>query len=99
MAVETLDFYLRPEDGWTLVATSPSTLLIKPDAFHQWWVAVTAAGAPADSILGVPMGKNSNDRLETFESSVITGEVYIRITTPPASSPASRMHFGVIRDQ
>jgi hypothetical protein len=99
MAVATLDFYLRPEDGWTLVATNPATLLIKPDAFHPWWVAVTAAGAPVATILGVPMGKNSNDRLETFESSAITGEVYIRIMAPPVSSPASKMHFGVVRDQ
>lgn len=99
MAAATLDFYLRPEDGWTLVSTNPSTLLVKPDAFHPWWVAVTAGGVPAANIIGVPMGKNSDDRLETFESSAITGEVYIRIMTPPASSPASRMHFGVIRDQ
>lgn len=99
MAIETLDFYLSPDDGWTLVATNPTALLVKPDAFQPWWVSVTAAGAPADDLIGIPMGKDGYDRDEPFESGAITGEVYIRITTPPDSVVGSKMRFGVLRDQ
>lgn len=99
MAIQTLDFLISPEDSWTLVATNPTALVIKPDAFHPWWVAITAAGAPAATIAGVSMGRDSFDRDETFEASDVTGEVYIRITTPPDSVVGSKMRFGVIRDQ
>lgn len=99
MAIATLDFFLRPEDGWVLFATNPTSLLIKPSDFKPWFVAVTTGGAPADDLIGIQMGKDSYDRDEAFESGSITGEVYVRIMEPPASSPASRFHFGVLRDQ
>lgn len=99
MAVATLDFLIAPADGWTLIATNPTSLLIKPAIFHPWWLAVTAAGAPAASLIGVAMGNDSYDRDEPFESGAITGEVYIRITTPPESVTGSKMRFAVIRDQ
>lgn len=215
MAFETVDFELRPEDGWVQIANDPTYLFIKPNIFHPWRLAITASGAPAseavrasqtltfsgnaldtetvtigsvtytyaaapaspndvqvggtaedsidnlvdainngatggsphpdvtavkdsateltvtakepgssansiattetltnaawggatlaggvDEILGVLMGRNSEKRTEPFLlESVITGEVYIRIDTPPASFPSSKMGFGVIRDQ
>lgn len=99
MAVATLDFLISPTDGWTLIATNPTSLLIKPAIFHPWFVAVTAAGAPAATLTGVLMGIDSNDRDESFESGAITGEVYVRIMTPPDSVTGSEMRFGVIRDQ
>ncbi len=99
MAIETLDFWIGPADGWTLVATNPISLLVKPDAFHPWWVAVTAAGDPDAGLIGIPMGRDSYDRDEPFESGAITGEVYVRITTPPDSVVGSKMRFGVLRDQ
>lgn len=99
MAIQTLDFRVSPDDGWVLVATNPAALLIKPDAFHPWWVAVTAAGTPPADLIGIPMGKDGYDRDEPFESGAITGEVYIRIQTPPDSVEGSKMRFGVLRDQ
>jgi hypothetical protein len=99
MAISTIDLNISPDDGWVQVAVNPTSLLIKPRTFHNWWVAVTASGAPAASLLGVPMGNDAYDRDEPFESGQITGEVYIRITTPPDSVVGSKMGFGVIRDQ
>jgi len=47
MAISTVDFYVKATDGWTLVATSPTALTVKPSEFHPWYVALTASGAPA----------------------------------------------------
>jgi hypothetical protein len=219
MAIETLDLNISPDDGWTQVATSPTSLLIKPRTFHPWWVAVgsttptvsatratgtiTFTGLPVaaetvtvngqvytfraavavandvligvdgsatasnlsaainagagsgtaygtgtvanagvtasvvagvvtvsarvpgtggnaitlaesatnvavsgatltgglDALIGIPMGNDAYDRDEPFESGQLTGNVYIRIVTPPDSVVGSKMGFGVVRDQ
>ena len=44
--METLDFYVSPQDGWTLVATNPTYLKIKPDFNIPWAIAATTSGAP-----------------------------------------------------
>jgi hypothetical protein len=44
--VETLDFYISPQDGWVLVSTNPSYLKIKPDFNIPWALAATTSGAP-----------------------------------------------------
>lgn len=100
MAVSTTDLYVRPEDGWVLVATDPVSLLIKPQAFHPWWVAITASGAPAATLVGVPMGRDNSNRLASFETGEITGEVYIRIKEPASREPTdAELHFAVIKDE
>lgn len=99
MAVETLDFYVTQADGWVLIATNPASLLVKPSNFQPWFVAITAAGVPAAGLVGVQMGKDSNNRSESFVSGAFTGEAYIRIDVPPDSVIGSQAHFGVIRDQ
>lgn len=47
MAVATVDFRLKPDDGWVKVATNPALLYIRPSVFRPWRLAMTAAGAPA----------------------------------------------------
>jgi hypothetical protein len=99
MAYATSDLYIRPEDGWVLVATNPTALIIKPDAFHPWWVAITAGTAPADALIGLPMGRGGDNKREPFQTGAITGNVYIRVRNPVASEPASQhARFGIILD-
>lgn len=43
---ETVDFLIRPEDGWVLVASDPSSVIVRPAEYHPWWVAVTDGVAP-----------------------------------------------------
>lgn len=97
MAIETVDFYIRPEDGWVLVATNPATLVIRPDSFWTWHVAATSGGLPADTVVGLLMGRERQSSLESFETSGLTGEVYIRIAEPPSAEDTAKLHFGVIR--
>lgn len=47
MAFETLDFYIKPSDGWVAVATDPDYLLIRPTGFHAWLLAITSGAAPS----------------------------------------------------
>lgn len=76
MAVTTTDLYVRPEDGWVLAAAAPAAyLLIKPENFFPWWVAVasappaTAATRAAGSVVfgGLPLAA---------ETVTIGGEVF-----------------------
>lgn len=101
MAVATNDVYIRPEDGWTLVATSPTYLNIRPTVFQPWWVAVTAGGAPATGLIGQQFGRGGEAVREPFVlPDGITGEVYIRVADPAADRPVNQQtHFGVIVDQ
>lgn len=76
MAVATTDYFIQPEDGWTLVATNPVSLLIKPGNALPWWVAITASGVP-------PAGQNRATGTVTFtgqplntETVTIDGRVY-----------------------
>lgn len=96
MAVATTDYFITPDDGWTLVATNPVSLLIKPGIHHPWWVAVIASGTPSNDLIGVAMGRDSGRTRESFEADSITGLVFVRIKTPPASTPGSAMQFGVV---
>jgi len=100
MAVATNDVYIRPEDGWVLVATSPTYLNIRPDNFQPWWVAVTAAGAPAAGIIGQQYGRGGEAAREPFIlPDGITGEVYIRVNDPAGDRPVNQQtRFGVIVD-
>lgn len=100
MAFDTTDLYIRPEDGWVLVATNPAYLMIKPENFHPWWVAVTAAGAPAAGVIGASMGRDSENRLEAFEiTGIAAGEVYIMVRDPIASQPINqKARFAIIAD-
>jgi len=96
MATYTTDFLIRPEDGWTLVATNPSQLVIKAAVFHPWWVAITDTGTPAATVVGVPMGRDPSRRLEEYVlENGATGLVYVRIATPPNSDTSSYMAFNV----
>lgn len=99
MAVSTVDFNIRPEDGWVLVATNPTYLNVRPDDFAPWWVAVTAGGAPALGLTGQQFGRGGGDnsRQPFILPDGITGEVYIRIQDPAAVQPVNQTtHFGVI---
>lgn len=99
MAMSTTDLYLRPEDGWVLVATNPSSVLIKPQDFHPWWVAITAAGVPSATLIGVQMGRGNMQPRESFQTGEITGLVYIRVMDPIADRPVNQQaRFGVIVD-
>lgn len=100
MAVSTVDFNIRPEDGWVLVATNPTYLNVRPDDFAPWWVAVTAAGAPSLALIGQQFGRGGEAVREAFIlPDGITGEVYIRIADPIAVQPVNqKRHFGVIVD-
>jgi hypothetical protein len=64
-------------------------------------VAVSGAALAGgmEPLIGLALGKDDSHRREPFEVVDLTGEVYVRIDTPPASSPASTMHFGVVRDE
>lgn len=99
MAAATIDLYIRPEDGWVLVATNPTFLSIRPSGFHPWWVAVTALGAPAATVEGQQFGRGGEAQRDSFTlSSGITGEVYIRVKDPAAARPTDqKTHFGVIK--
>jgi|SRR5690606_30681292 len=94
MATETTDVYINPSDGWTLVAESPSYVMIKPSNFHPWWVAVSNS-TPAASHEGIPMGKDSRGCFDVDEP--IAGNVYIRIKEPISREPqGADAHFGVL---
>lgn len=101
MAISTSDVYVGVNDGWTLISTDPITLTIKPGTFHPWNVAITAGGAPSNDLVGVPMGREAHNKLEAFEANNITGEVYVRITSPvePSTSQGAKLRFGVIKDE
>lgn len=94
MPATTEDIRVRPEDGWTLVATDPAYLLVTPHANRQWFVAVTAGGAPASTLVGAAM-RGADDRF-TFETGALTGSVYIRVPQP-ADQTGRGMMFGVIK--
>ena len=102
MASVTSDVYLKPEDGWKLIATDPATIFLRPSSFVPWQLAISAA-APADGIKGIPLGRNK-DPFNFFRSDVaITGGVYIKIDQPPngnqpfnAAAQSGAMHFGLI---
>lgn len=99
MATTTTDFFIRPEDGWTLVATAPNFIQIKPSTFHPWQVAV-AASLPAATQLGMSFGKDTSHQRAPFEcDNAITGNVYIRVNTPIAREPVTqKAHFSVLAD-
>lgn len=46
MAVSTLDFFLKPDDGWVQVAASPNFLRVKPAVRAQWAVAMGGTAPP-----------------------------------------------------
>lgn len=90
MATTTTDFNIRPEDGWTLVATAPAYCLIKPAQVHPWWVAVSAS-LPASTLEGLSFGRDPNLHREQFELPVSTTEnVYIRVKSPVAREPSTQ---------
>lgn len=97
MSLETTDFFIRPEDGWTLVATNPGELLIKPAVYHPWWVAITTTNvAPSGAIVGVPMGRDPSQRNQSYHLvNGATGYVWIRIALPTDSGTAEKMMFSV----
>lgn len=96
MTTYTTDFLIAAEDGWTLVATNPSQLLIKPAIYHPWWVAITDSGAPAATVVGVPMGRDPSDRnQEYFLPNGVTGLVYVKIKVPTDSQGNEKMAFNV----
>jgi hypothetical protein len=100
MAVSTVDFEIRPEDGWTLVATNPTLLIVRPVEHRPYWIAATVTGAPAAGIEGLKYGRGGDAFRENFTlTAAFTGEIYIRTKEPPNSAPSSHAHFGVIRDQ
>lgn len=94
MAASTTDILVRPEDGWTLVATDPAYLLITPHANRQWFVAVTAGTAPASTLIGANM-RGGDDRM-SFQTGAITGTVYVRVKEPTDNYTRGMM-FGVIK--
>lgn len=93
MAASTTDILIRPEDGWTLVATNPGYLLITPHTNRPWFVAVTPGTAPAADLVGAAM-RGYDDKF-TFETGSITGTVYVRVPTPVDQANRGMM-FGVI---
>ena len=94
MATTTTDFYINPADGWTLVAASPTSIIIHPSNFHPWWVAV-ADSTPDDSHVGIPFGKDC--RGSFWFDAAIVGNVYIRIKEPISREPqGADAHFGVM---
>ena len=99
MAIATLDFAIRPEDGWVLVATNPTYFKLRPVEHHPYWIAVTAAGVPAASLEGLKYGRGGDAARVDFDIVDLTGLVYVRVKEPPNSAPSSQMHFGVLRDQ
>jgi hypothetical protein len=49
MAFSTVDFFVKPTDGWVLVSTNPTFLMVQPSQPRHWRVAVTASGAPTST--------------------------------------------------
>lgn len=76
MAVSTVDFFLRPEDGWTLIATNPTKLLAKTGNLHPWWVAITTAGAPPTSASRATGTLTFTGNAVAAETVTIDGVVY-----------------------
>lgn len=94
MPASTTDVIIRPTDGWTLVATNPSYLLVTPHENRQWFVAVTAGSAPAANLIGAAM-RGGDDRF-TFETGALTGTVYVRVKEP-VDNTGRGMMFGIIK--
>lgn len=46
MAAASINYTIDPEDGWTLVATNPAYLFVKPQVYEPWHVCITAGSAP-----------------------------------------------------
>lgn len=100
MALETVDFNVRPEDGWVQIAQNTDYLLIRPVDHRPYWIAVVNGGVPAQELEGLKYGRGGEALRQDFLlPTAITGTVFLRIKEPPNSSPASHAAFGVIRDQ
>lgn len=98
MPITTTDVYVRPEDGWVEVAENPVSLLIKPEGFQAWFLAVTDGSDPADGLIGVQMGRGGDNLRESFQTGEITGKVFLRVRDAPASTPSAQLRFGVVKD-
>jgi hypothetical protein len=85
MTISTTDYWLRPEDGWTLVATNPTMLVIKPDAFHPWWVAATVSGAPNAAVAASQVLTLSGNAVAA-ETVTIDGVVYTFRAAPSVAN-------------
>lgn len=98
MALETVDVFVSPDDGWVLVADTPSYLYIKPSVFLPWDVAI-AATTPASTFRGIPMGRDPSHRLEPYENTTsVADNVYVRVRDNPSQFAGGEFHFGVIRN-
>jgi len=90
MAYETLDFLIRPEDGWVEVAENPVNLIVRPSGFHPWWLAVTDGTAPnVATTIGEGTltftGQPSNTQTVT-----INGVAYRAVTAYHEDTPGAR---------
>lgn len=97
MAYETLDFHIRPEDGWVEVASNYASLLIRPSEYRPWRLAITDGTAPDKNLIGLTFGRGADNAREVYQSAgANTGKAFIRIMQPSASYPKAKTHFGVI---
>lgn len=90
MAVSTVDLVVTDE-AWVEVASSPTTLLVKPDFFAPWWVCALASGTPnttstlatgSVNITGLPSAAETvtiNGQVYTFRASVSTTANEVKI--------------------
>ncbi len=89
MAVTTTTILVKPDENWKLVATAPNgPILIKPHSTSRYWSLIVAAALPANTELGMPMGRFSGSGEDNqFRTNVnIAQNIYVRV---PASSGAS----------
>lgn len=87
MAFATNDVTISPSQGWVLVATNPTNLIIRPNSSQRWYLAVTAGTTPPSTLKGMLMGEENTEERPPFTiSSAITGTVYIRVSEAGADS-------------
>lgn len=76
MAFETVDFFIRPEDGWVEVGSNYASLLIRPSEFHPWWLAVTSGAAPVTTNARATGNVTFGGLPVAGETVTINGEIY-----------------------
>lgn len=76
MAFATVDFHIRPEDGWVEVGSNYATLLIRPSEFRPWWLAVTDGTAPVTTNARATGNVTFGGLPLADETVTINGEVY-----------------------
>src|SRR5690606_22575914 len=87
MAYETFDLYIQPEDGWVEVAENPTALIIRPEGFQPWWLAVTAGGEPNTATVAAAATLTFTGQPTDGQIVTVAGVVYTVVETFDGPGP------------